>query len=109
VHIFDAVEPSTQMEVRKALEENIPFRDLNSKFVVQNVGKRPPLWSTDQSSWLQIQRSGFDSRQYQIFRAVVGLERSRLSLVGTTEELLERKSSGSGLESREYGRETPSR
>jgi hypothetical protein len=27
----------------------------------------PPLWSSGQSSWLQIQRSGFDSRCYQIF------------------------------------------
>jgi hypothetical protein len=34
----------------------------------------------------------------------VGLERGSLILVNTTEELLERKSSGSGLESREYGR-----
>jgi hypothetical protein len=33
----------------------------------------------------------------------VGLERGPLSLVGTTEELLDRKSSGSGLENREYG------
>jgi hypothetical protein len=30
----------------------------------------------------------------------VGVERGPLSLVSTTEELLERKSSGSGLESR---------
>jgi hypothetical protein len=36
---------------------------------------RPPLWSSGQSSWLQIQRSGFDSRRYQIFWEVVGLER----------------------------------
>jgi hypothetical protein len=34
---------------------------------------------------------------------LVGLERGPLSLVSTTEELLERKSSGSGLENREYG------
>jgi hypothetical protein len=34
----------------------------------------------------------------------VGLERGPLSLVGTTEELLERNSSGSGLENRDYGR-----
>jgi hypothetical protein len=33
-----------------------------------------------------------------------GLERGPLSLVSTTEELLGRNSSGSGLESREYGR-----
>jgi hypothetical protein len=34
----------------------------------------------------------------------VGLERGQLSLVSTTEELLGRNSSGSGLQSREYGR-----
>jgi hypothetical protein len=28
---------------------------------------RPPLWSSGQSSWLQIQRSLFDFRSYQIF------------------------------------------
>jgi hypothetical protein len=39
----------------------------------------------------------------------VGLERGPLSLVSTTEELLDRKSSGSGLEVREYGRRDPSR
>jgi hypothetical protein len=64
---------------------------------------RPPLWSSGQSCWLHIQRSGFDYRLYQIFWEVVGLERGRLSLVSTTEELLGRKNSGSGLEIREYG------
>jgi hypothetical protein len=33
------------------------------------------LWSSGQSSWLQIQRSWFDSRRYQISWDVVGLER----------------------------------
>jgi hypothetical protein len=37
----------------------------------------------------------------------VGLERGPLSLVSTIEELLERKGSGSGLESREYGSRDP--
>jgi hypothetical protein len=59
--------------------------------------------------WLQIQRSGFDSRRYQIFWEVVGLERDPLSLVSTIEELLERISSGSGLENRDCGRRDPSR
>jgi hypothetical protein len=68
-----------------------------------------PLWSSGQTSWLQIQRSSFDSRRYQIFWEVVGLERDQISLVNTIEELLLRKSSGSGLESREYGRGDPSR
>jgi hypothetical protein len=39
----------------------------------------------------------------------VGLERGPLSLVSTTEELLERNSSSSGLENRDYGRRDPSR
>jgi hypothetical protein len=64
---------------------------------------RPPLWSSGQSSWLQIQRSVFDFRCYQIFWEVVGLERGPLSLVSTTEKLLGRKSSGSGLEIWGYG------
>jgi hypothetical protein len=45
---------------------------------------------------LQIQRSGFDSRSYQIFWEIVGLD--------TTEELAQRKSSLFGLENRDYGR-----
>jgi hypothetical protein len=44
---------------------------------------------------------GFDSRPYQIFWEVEGLERGPLSLVRTTEELLEWKRSGSGLENRD--------
>jgi hypothetical protein len=62
----------------------------------------PPLLSSEQSSWLQIQRYGFHSRRYQIFWEVVGLEQGPLSLVSTIEELLGGKSSCSGLENREY-------
>jgi hypothetical protein len=58
----------------------------------------PPLWSSGQSS-----------RYYQIFWEVVRLERGPLNLVTTTEKLLGRNSSGSGLESREYGRGDPLR
>jgi hypothetical protein len=50
----------------------------------------PPLWSSGQSSWLDIQRSRVR------FPAVVGLERGPLSLVSITEELRKWKSSGSG-------------
>jgi hypothetical protein len=73
-------------------------------FKVVFVSLRPPLWASGQSSWLQIQRSGFGSWRYQIFGQVVGQERGALSLVSTTEEILERKSRGSGLEIRNYGR-----
>jgi hypothetical protein len=65
--------------------------------------------SSGQSSWLQIQRPEFDSRNYQSFREVMGLERDPLSLVGTIEELYGRKSSGSCLGNREYGQRDPSR
>jgi hypothetical protein len=60
------------------------------------------LWSSGQDSWLQIHRSGFDSWHYQIFWEVVGLERGPLNLVGTSEDLLERNSSSSSLENRDY-------
>jgi hypothetical protein len=67
-----------------------------------------PLWPIGQTSWLQIQRSGFDSQRDQIFWEVVGLEQGPLSLVSTVEELLGRKSSGSSLESLEYSHRNPS-
>jgi hypothetical protein len=51
---------------------------------------QPPLRSNGQSSWLRIRRPGFDSRHYKT-KKVVGLERGPLSLVSTTEELLDRK------------------
>jgi hypothetical protein len=57
------------------------------KFILKQ--KRPPLWSSGQSSWLQIRRPVFDSRHYK--KKVVGLERGPLSLMSTTEELLGRK------------------
>jgi hypothetical protein len=44
-----------------------------------------------------------------MFWEVVGLERGPLSLVSTIEELLEWKSSGSGLENLDYGRRDLSR
>jgi hypothetical protein len=49
----------------------------------------PPLWSSGHSSWL-IRRPGFHFRHYQK-KKVVGLERGPLSLVSTTEELLDKK------------------
>jgi hypothetical protein len=54
---------------------------------------RPPLWSSGQSSWLQIRRPGFESWHYKkkLKKKVVGVERGPLSLVSTTEELLDRK------------------
>jgi hypothetical protein len=61
---------------------------------------RPTLWSSGQSSWLQIQMFRFDSRSYQIFWELVGLERGPLSPMSTTEELLGRKCSVSCLERR---------
>jgi hypothetical protein len=42
-------------------------------------------------------------------KKVVGLERDPLSLVSTTEELLDRKVAGSCIENREYVRRDPSR
>jgi hypothetical protein len=68
-----------------------------------------PLWSSGQSSWLQIQKSGFDSRLYQIFCEIVGLKRGPPSLMSTIEELLGRNNSDCCLESWAYGIRDPSR
>jgi hypothetical protein len=68
------------------------------------IAWRTPQWSSGHSSWLQIQRSGFDSRRYHIFWEVVDLERGPFSLVSKIEELLERKCSSSGFRNRNYGR-----
>jgi hypothetical protein len=93
-------------------------------YICYVVESRPPLWCSGQSSWLhngdvlclcgqgfwlQIQKCGFDSRRYQIFWEVVGLERGPLSLVITIQEPFERNSRGSGIESRKYGLRDPSR
>jgi hypothetical protein len=68
----------------------IPLLPLSRYFILNSMVYRPPLWSSGQSSWLQIRRPGFDSRHYQK-KKVVGLERGPLSLMSTTEELLDRK------------------
>jgi hypothetical protein len=52
---------------------------------------------------------GSNWRRYQIIWEVVGLDRDPSSLVSTIEKLHGRKSSGSGLEIREYGRGDSSR
>jgi hypothetical protein len=73
---------------------------INSLYELYLV-KWPPLW-------LKIRRSQVRFPGTTIKR-VGNLERGPLSLVSTTEELLRRNSSGSGLESREYGRRDSSR
>jgi hypothetical protein len=89
------------------LSSNMNFSDL--LIHITHLLLSQPKGPEAMSSWLQIQRSGIDWRHYQIFWEVVGLERGPFSLVSTTEEILGRKNSGSGLESREYGRSDPSR
>jgi hypothetical protein len=52
--------------------------------------KGPPLWSSGQSSWLQIRRARVRFPALPE-KKVVGLKRGPLSLVSTTEKLLDRK------------------
>jgi hypothetical protein len=59
----------------------------------------PPLWSSGQSFWLQIHRSGFDSRRYQIFWEVVGLKRPPLWSSGQSYWIQIRRP---GFDSRHY-------
>jgi hypothetical protein len=77
----------------------------NPSFLSVVYSNGPPLWSSGQSSWLQFQRSEFESpTHYQTFWEVMGLERGPLSLVTTIEELFRRNNSCSGLENWQYGR-----
>jgi hypothetical protein len=97
------------IDSKKVTRDRLQDRSTDRKIILKWILSRPPLWSSGQSSRLQIQRSGFDSRPYHIFWEVVGLERGPLSLVSTTEQLLETNGSGSGLENRDYGRRDSSR
>jgi hypothetical protein len=83
-------------------------RSLAIHFNVHSILMRQPLWSSGPSFWLRVQRFGFYSWRYQFFWELVGLKRGPLSLVSAIEELLERKSSGSGLESQDYCHKDPS-
>jgi hypothetical protein len=49
------------------------------------IAGRPPLWSSGQSSWLQIQGSRVRFPWHYKKKLVVGLKRGTLSLVSTTE------------------------
>jgi hypothetical protein len=90
--------------IDKICMQIIKIRLDNSNLALIHVDRLCGL--SGQSSWLQIRRPGFDSRHYQK-KKVVGLERGLL--MSTAEELLGKKSSGSCLENREYGRRDPSR
>jgi hypothetical protein len=63
----------------------------------------PPLWSSGQSSWLQIQRSRVQFMTLPDFPRSSGSGTGALSLVSAIEDLLRRNSSSSSLEIREYG------
>jgi hypothetical protein len=69
----------------------------------------PPLWSGGEIFWLQIQRSWVRFLALPDCVSSSCLERGPLSLMSTIEELLERKSSGSGIRTWEYGRRDPPR
>jgi hypothetical protein len=64
---------------------------------------RPPLWSSGPSYRFR-GPSSIPSAIRFFLRRFEGLEPGTFSLVSTIEELLGRKSSGSGLEDRDYGR-----
>jgi hypothetical protein len=59
---------------------------MHQHLMIMIANGTPPLWSSVQNFWLQIQRSGSDSR-YQMFWEVMGLQPSPLSLVSTIEGL----------------------
>jgi hypothetical protein len=96
---MDKVQKSSNSERYTPSSES--FR-LYFKFFHLLTGQVPN--STEQNHVLEPNSRSAGEKNFPPF-----LERSPLSLVSTIEELLERASSGSGLENREYGRTDPSR
>jgi hypothetical protein len=72
----------------KILQKPKPFCTLCANL---SVCIRPPLWSSGQSSWLQIQMSRVWFQAVLNFLRSSGLKRGPLSLMRIIEELLERK------------------
>jgi hypothetical protein len=60
-------------------------------YIERERERGPPLWSSGQSSWLQILGSRVRFPGTTREKNVVDLERDSLRLVSTTEELLDRK------------------
>jgi hypothetical protein len=60
-----------------------------SDVILAGFGKGPPVWSSGQSSWLQIQRSRVRFPALPDIPEILDLERGLLSLVMITEELVE--------------------
>jgi hypothetical protein len=65
--------------------------DSTFHFLSNFLQYKPYLW--DRLRSLAVRVPGYRSRGYHIFSEVVGLERGPLSLMSTSEELLERKTS----------------
>jgi hypothetical protein len=93
---------SKHASLRHSLPYEILLRCIASSRLRDSVDRLcgPVVWGPG----YRCRGSGLVSRRYQIFWEVAGLERGPLSLASTTEELLGWKSSGSGLENREYSR-----
>jgi hypothetical protein len=109
VHISSHLARRQYAQINNGIRRFVHVNTLFNKSLLRNwiLGSDtlhwPPLWS-GWSEFLATDPEVRDRyRRYQIFWEVVGLERSLLSLVSTIEELLETKSSCSGLENRDHG------
>jgi hypothetical protein len=64
-HHSGLTECSELFVISQASQKNVMFVSWVMYFSQYLTPLRPPLWSSGQSSWLQIRRPGFDSRHYQ--------------------------------------------
>jgi hypothetical protein len=108
LHWYNTPKVINNLKSDLSIVANFKLMTWMQKIIIHMVINGPPLWSSGQSSWLQIRRPGSDSRHYQR-KKVVGLKRGPLSLVSTTEQLLGRKVADPVYKNREYGRRDPSR
>jgi hypothetical protein len=95
---LDACISGTQL-LKESLKSSLFLNELNS--VRKWFGCDRHCGLVVRVSGYRYRGPGFDPRRLQTFWEAAGLERCPLSLVRTTEELLGRKCSGSGLENRD--------
>jgi hypothetical protein len=76
--------------IARKLKKQLLSIEVNGTYIYHYFKSWSPLWSSIVPGY-RSRGPGFYSQRYQIFWEVVGLERGPLSLVTTTEELLDRK------------------
>jgi hypothetical protein len=94
LEVLERIAGRTPTVLRIIMVLQNPTRQIEGQKLYLNYVRTASFY--DRLCGLVVRGPGFDSKRYQIFWEIVGLERGPLSLVRIIEELLEWKSRGSG-------------